>query len=128
MLIRTWTRSKYSHAGILLDGMMYEATAKHGVQKRTISTEELSRYWVVVPIQDEYVPKQGEEIKERLERHIGDRYDWWAIFFSRILPLDIQHRKQWYCFEYVAWALGMAKAYRWTGRTFEHFLSIARVQ
>ena len=128
-LIRLWTRSRYSHVAVGYvpantqtdETTLYEATAKHGVLKRTMHVlEMLSEGYKVYRIKD----IDEAKIIERLERHIGDKYDWWAIFFSRIIPLNIQHRKQWYCFEYVAWALGMKKAWRWTGRTFEKFLKI----
>lgn len=142
-LIRLWTRSEYSHVGIvyLFDMrlksdveqlteahetmlcFMFEATAKDGVIERETTIGDLADegYRLYKANVSRF---HREAVVGRLRRHVGDKYDWWAIFFSRIIPLNIQHRKQWYCFEYAAWALGMEKAWRWTGRTFEKFLKI----
>jgi hypothetical protein len=143
-LIRLWTRSRYSHVGIVyvpnmrlksdvqltevhetIPCFMYEATAKHGVIKRHITIGELAdEGYNLTQDSEVYAVYKEEEIIERLERHIGDDYDWLAIYLAKIIPINIQDRRKWFCFEYIAWALGMEKAWRWTGRTFEKFLKI----
>lgn len=126
-LIRLWTRSKYSHALIAHDDgghglQVYEATAKNGTIKRRATVSQLIREGVeLYPSSEVFgnVHRLPKYVINSLENEIGTGYDWTAIFYSRVFSIDRQDAKKWFCFELVAWAFGMQKAWRWTGRTFE---------
>lgn len=95
--IRAMTASRWSHVACEIDGWVYEARAKPGVQKIGVVPaieDALEIAMARIDTNDRYA-------KAFLERQIGKPYDWsavWTWFGSR----DWQEPDCWFCSELVA--------------------------
>lgn len=96
-LIRWYTKSKYSHCEIVIDGIAYTADAWAGeVVVRPVATFNPDN-WDVVDIA---APVDVGWLNQQL----GKKYDWLGIF--GFLLWNTEDPSRWYCSELCAAALG----------------------
>lgn len=100
-LIRFFTMGKWSHCGILVDDVVYEAVFE-GVQKSSISDFEYNATEMVVK---EYPVTSIKRVIDFLELQIGAEYDYHGAYGMHIQDYDFQHDDKWFCSELVAAAL-----------------------
>lgn len=101
-LIRTLTKSKWSHVALQLNNQVYEVTFERGVSRTTIF-EFRKRYpesdIVCVPILN------AVRIKKWLDSQLGKDYDYSGLvgFFDQ--KRDWENPDKWFCSELIAEAL-----------------------
>lgn len=100
-LIRLLTFSRWNHASIEIDGIVYEALLATGV--RTITATSYRDKWKRGKTVELEIPDK-EAAKSFLRAQVGKPYDWTAII---ALPFRQKWQKQnrWFCSELVASAL-----------------------
>lgn len=92
--IRVWTRSPYSHAELVIDGVCYSSSPRDGgVRAKVIDLN--SGRWDVFWIEGDRARALGW-----FEAHKGDRYDWAGIV-RFVLPFLPHRSRMWFCFEAV---------------------------
>lgn len=100
-LLRAFLWSEWSHCALMIDGEVYEATAKHGVIHRSLGaflegTDRHHRVTVTV------TAMQQLALRTLAESQLGRPYDWagaLGIAFRRNWEED----DAWFCSEFVAW-------------------------
>lgn len=99
--IRLFTWSKWSHAGVIVNNKVIEATAKHGVVETSLHDFKMryKRYKIID------VPHQGD-YQTRLYKQLGKKYDWGAIF-RFVLRGDWHKPDKWFCYELAAYGSGI---------------------
>lgn len=113
-VIRWWTKSKYSHAELIMpDNFTWISispllTSK--VQSR-INTDFNPEIWELVSI--EVSAEQVQVINDFFEETKGCKYDWIGMILSQFLPCKIKHRHRWYCSEWIAYALRISDVFNW---------------
>lgn len=113
-VIRWWTKSKYSHAELVMpDNFTWISispllTSK--VQSR-INTDFNPEIWELVSI--EVSAEQVQVINDFFEETKGCKYDWIGMILSQFLPCKIKHRHRWYCSEWIAYALRISDVFNW---------------
>ena len=114
-IIRWWTKSKYSHAELVLPNNVTWI----GISPFLTSTVE-SRFhldcdyhnWDFVDL--EITNKQHATILDFIEETKGCRYDWVGMLLSQFLPFSIKRRSKWYCSEWIVNALVLCGALNWS--------------
>lgn len=112
--IRWWTRSKYSHAELVLpDGETWVSISPFiysqvGARIKT-SYEEDEWDFIIFEISE----KQLISLKDFISETSGDGYDWPGMLMSQILPFIIKSRQKWYCSSWIAHALSHAGIIKW---------------
>lgn len=106
LLIRLWTRSKYSHCELVMpDGRWLSASAMDdGVREKRIELK--LEHWDLFPVPWASIP----QIEAVFARHKDKGYDWPGIFLSQLLPLGIDNPSRMFCSEFCAAALGLDHA------------------
>ena len=101
-LIRWYTRSKYSHVEMVIDGMWYSASLYESrVRRKVIASDD--NKWDFVDVECEYEQKYA--MKAFLDRQLGKSYDYMGVVLSQVLPLEVEDPKKWFCSELCARAL-----------------------
>lgn len=118
-LIRTFTWSKWSHGGIVINDKVYEATAKNGVVETPL--DEYKKRYTVNKFVD--IPHQGD-YQQRAISQLGKDYDWGAIF-KFVLRGDWSELSKWFCFEYIAYCSGILNPKYLDRVTATHLLMIS---
>ena len=104
LLIRLFTWSRWSHAGILDGDKVIEAVASGGVRETSFAefTERYKRGAVVfIPCPD------SARVIAAARSQIGKPYDWSAIF-GFVFRRDWGKPNKWVCSELVAWSFERA--------------------
>lgn len=97
-----FTKSKYSHCELVVDGRCYSSSARDGgVRSKVIDLD--SGNWDVFDLNAD-----PDDIKNWFASHAGEKYDWAGIF-RFILPFLPANPKQWFCSEAVGAAVCMVK-------------------
>ena len=96
ILIKFFTKSKFSHVAIEVDNNIYEAWYKTGVRK----FKTPGSYSEVIEVEG----LKENDIKAFLEAQVGKPYDFKAIF-SFMFRHNWEDLKAWFCSELVAMAL-----------------------
>ena len=119
--IRWWTKSKYSHAELIMpDGETWWSispflgSAVASRQRTTLNNPERWDYLTFnlswrQPVR-EY---QLAQLNKFIENTRGHRYDWIGMLLSQCTPFLIKHRNKWYCSEWIAHALVKARIVMW---------------
>jgi uncharacterized protein YycO len=96
--IQVWTRSKYFHTEVWIDGYRITADTRLGVIIRTTTNwDHVKKYADIKEIEI-----QEDKIKEALDfaySQEGKEYDWKGICFSQFIPADIHDKEKWFCNE-----------------------------
>ena len=109
-LIRLWTRSKYSHCEIVMQGGQWlSASAMDGGVRLKMIKLNLE-HWDLIPL-----PWASPKlIWDLYECHDGKGYDWAGIFFSQLLASGLHSRSRMFCSEFCAAALGFDNPQRYS--------------
>ena len=109
-LIRTWTRSPYSHCELVLpDGRFVSSSPRDGgVRAKVIEPDPA--VWDFLPLP--WI--QPAHVEQLLEQEAGAGYDWLGILGSQILPAGIQSRSRWFCSEFCARVLELEQPQRYS--------------
>ncbi len=102
-LIRWYTKSKFSHCEIVIDGMASSADAWTN-RVRAIPASGFN------PANWEKIQVASDAIKATtfVSSQLGKKYDWLGIL-GFFLPVKLQNSNRWYCSEFCAAALGIWK-------------------
>jgi hypothetical protein len=108
--IRVWTRSPWSHAELVIDGVCWSSSARDGgVRPKVIDLA--SGRWDVVEL---YLPAdQAAYALAWFQLHDGDKYDYLNIG-RFVLPILGHDRDRWVCFEAIGAALQLAAPHKLT--------------
>jgi uncharacterized protein YycO len=105
LVIKWFTRSKWSHVDIVLDSdlnnpdaVLIGALAKTGVTKYKLK-ERLAHAKRAKAVKINVTPTMAEPALEWLEAQVGKDYDWGAIFFAIGLNRNWQSEENWFCSE-----------------------------
>lgn len=104
-LVRLWTRSKYSHAELIIDGLWYSSSPREGKVRAKIMQPKKGN-WDYIHF---YCTKeQRDKAKELFYENLNLKYDWLGIFCSQFIPLGVDSDDRWFCSEICADALHYA--------------------
>lgn len=105
-LVRTWTRSNFSHVELIVDDVWYTAHENHDGTFYYHSTERDHSKWDFIDID------VSVDLSKFFKEHKSG-YDWWGIFFTHVIPLRGQHPEKWFCSELVAYLLGYEEPHKY---------------
>jgi hypothetical protein len=113
-IVRWWTKSKYSHAELVLpDGATWIGISpllKSKVESREkLIVDNLEWDFIKVKITEE----QYQTIIDFFDQTRGCGYDWIGMLLSQFLPFRIKYHNRWYCSEWIAYALRIACVIDW---------------
>lgn len=106
--IRWRTRSIYSHVELVIGPDWYTSSPRDGGVRRKEIIPKDGR-WDFVPVEVEI-----ERVIRLYARTQGQGYDWLGIAGHAIGIPRIHSAGRWTCSEWVAEALGLGRAWRWT--------------
>jgi hypothetical protein len=95
-LTKTRLVTQYPHAGIVIDGTLYEATLKHGVH----STKFDATGWDLFTIDKDV----KDDMLARFAQVEGRPYDWFSLL-AFVLPFRVSVSKWFYCYELCSFML-----------------------
>jgi hypothetical protein len=109
MGIKIWTRSKYYHTEVIIDGKRITSHTEKGVTiKDSTNMEYFSQFADFKEIEiDEN--KIDEALKFAYSQE-NKPYDWKGIFFSQFIPADKHDKEKWFCNEISGEVLKIAGA------------------
>ena len=101
-VVQWWTKSKYFHVELILDGKWISAHLSDGVQVNDVRELNIED-WVYVDIGPVVVTTdQYEKVWKYIGEQVGTGYDWKGIFLSQGVKIGWQNEEQWFCSEIVA--------------------------
>jgi len=106
--IRIWTSSDYSHVELVIADMWY-STSPRDLKVRAKEIKPKKGHWDFIEID-----LDQEHFRQLFKETVGAKYDWWGIFLSQLFPLNIHSRKKWFCSEWCAEALQLAKSNKYS--------------
>ena len=112
-IVRWWTKSPYSHAELIMptgEWISISPILAKQVESRT-SPEAPMRQWDFIEI--EVNEKKIESLERFYELTKGQKYDWFGMIASQLLPFHIKGRSRWYCSEWIAYALRISGILKW---------------
>ena len=120
-IIRWWTKSKYSHAELILpDDLTWISISPFltsRVARRSVGSVKNLNGWdyLTFPLSwrqpvEEYQLRQLNSFIEKTE---GAKYDWVGMILSQTCPYLIKHKERWYCSEWIAHALVNCRILMW---------------
>ena len=80
------------------------------VESRTGPDAPMSQ-WDFIEI--EVNEKKIESLERFYELTKGQKYDWFGMIASQLLPFHIKGRSRWYCSEWIAYALRISGILKW---------------
>lgn len=103
--IQIWTRSKYFHTELYIQGVRITSDTRYGVIfKRTgIKWDYVKKYADVKTII--LSEDNAKKVLEFAKTQENKKYDWRGIWFSQFLPLNKQDKNKWFCNEIVGESL-----------------------
>ena len=113
-LICWWTKSRYSHAELVLSDDKTWLGISPFLKSKVDSREKLivdNLEWDFVYL--DVTSEQHDIILEFFEETKGFGYDWVGMMLSQFSPCRIKHKKRWYCSEWIAYALRIACVLDW---------------
>ena len=120
--IRWWTKSKYSHAELILPeergwvGISPFLTSRVGIREKNLNEEELKN-WDYLTLKFSWREPvknyQLHQLDKFIEKTMNARYDWFGVIISNFTPFLVKKRDRWYCSEWIAHALVNARIVMW---------------
>lgn len=95
-LIRFFSRGKFSHTSINLNGVIYEAHIGTGV--RTIQEKDWDGKYILSSTTFKIDVHTHRELKYWLDRQVGKKYDLWGVL-SFIWRFAQPQKGKWFCSE-----------------------------
>lgn len=81
--------TKYPHAGVMIDGLVYEINFKNGAQILNFVKEE----WDLFPVN-----VNSDTVKDRFNNVCDAQYDWFSLI-GFVLPWRVSKENWLYCYE-----------------------------
>lgn len=124
-LIRWWTRGPFSHVEVVLDinhatmsALCLSASPREGTVREKVITLSPEKWDLLI------VPWGSVDYaRSQTGNAMGQRYDWFGIIFSQILPTARHHRGKWFCSELCAKALGLCEPHRYSPTSLHNVVS-----
>jgi hypothetical protein len=95
-LTRARLVTQYPHAGIMIDGVLYEATFKHGV--RSVKFDQTGWHLFTIDKVDK------NDLLTRFKQVEGRPYDWFSLL-GFVVPFRVTVAKWFYCYELCSFML-----------------------
>lgn len=112
-LVRLVTGSKYSHCELVINGTACSSSIRDGgVRMKGIYLDPAK--WDVVDVDGDVTAAWSW-----FATHVGQRYDWAGVF-RFVIPFLPHRRRQWFCSEACAAALGLPDPADWTPGMLAH--------
>jgi hypothetical protein len=106
-LVRMVTGSPYSHCELVINGTACSSSIRDGgVRMKGIYLDPAK--WDVVEVDGDVTVAWSW-----FATHVGERYDWAGVF-RFVIPFLPHRRRQWFCSEACAAALGLPDPADWT--------------
>lgn len=120
-LVRRWTKSKYSHAELILpDGRTWISISpflSSRVAARIKYSIEDAKDWDYLSFElsdrDPVRKYQLDQLYKFIEMTQGCKYDWVGMIMSQICPFLVKRRNKWYCSEWIAHAMVNSRIVMW---------------
>ena len=120
-IIRWWTKSKYSHAELIMpDGKTWISISPFLTSrvapriKHKVENPEAWDYLTFKLSERPPVRKyQLDQLYKFIELTQGAKYDWIGMIMSHFCPYLIKRRDRWYCSEWIAHALVNSRIIMW---------------
>ena len=113
-IVRCWTKSKYSHAELILnDNKTWISISPKLCSEIESTTPLLVDYgqWDIITLN--VTAEQHQVILDFFGETAGCGYDWIGMLCSQFLPFRIKTKNRWYCSEWIAYALRIACIIDW---------------
>ncbi|MBS0474700.1 MAG: hypothetical protein JSR28_06075 [Proteobacteria bacterium] len=116
-LVCWWTRSPYSHCELVVGDECYSSSIRDGgVRRKRIDIS--GEHWTVVPL----LHVNPLAVSQLYASTKGAGYGWLDLLAQQVLRTPFEDRNRWFCSEWVASALGLARPETWTpGMLAEHY-------
>ena len=88
--------TRYPHSGIVIDGVLYEATFKHGVRATVFDSSGWDLF--IIAKTDKF------SLINRFKQVEGRPYDWFSLL-AFVLPFRARMAKWFYCYELCSFML-----------------------
>jgi hypothetical protein len=98
LLIKLVTRGKYTHCGVVINNIFYQASLFSGVTKSQYKPKNCHE--IIMPL----IKSKQAKIKNFLEKELNSGYDWLGIL-KFVFPFLKPSKNRWFCSELVAEAL-----------------------
>ena len=113
-IVSWWTKSKYSHAELILD----DRETWISISPKFLSKIESAKKFFASPAEWDFTTlevdqEQYQTILDFFEETKGSGYDWIGMLLSQFLPFRIKTENRWYCSEWIAYALRIACVVDW---------------
>ena len=112
-IVRWWTKSPYSHAELIMptgEWISISPFLAKQVESRTGPEAPMSQWdFIEIEVND----KKIESLERFYELTKGQKYDWFGMIASQLLPVHIKGRSRWYCSEWIAYALRISGILKW---------------
>lgn len=120
-IIKWWTKSKYSHAELIMpDNITWISISpflSSRVTSRTRNVIENECDWDYLTFKLNWREPVRKYQLAQLDKFISDtagcKYDWIGMIASQFLPFLIKRRSKWYCSEWIAHALVNSRIVMW---------------
>jgi len=112
-IVRWWTKSPYSHAELIMptgEWISISPFLAKQVESRTGPNSPMCE-WDFVEI--EVNEKKIESLERFYELTKGQKYDWFGMIASQLLPFHVKARGRWYCSEWITYALRISGILKW---------------
>ena len=119
--IRWWTKSKYSHAELILpDEVSWVSISpflSSKVETRIKEVIENNDDWdyltFALNFREPVRKYQLAQLQRFIDETTGSEYDWVGLILSHLTPYLIKRRGKWYCSEWIAHALVNSRIVMW---------------
>ena len=110
--IRAWTRSKYSHCELVIDGMSYSSSMMDGgVRKKEIEMKPDNWDLIEIPW------ASAQEVLDYFEQTDPHKYSYIGLITSQLFNLNIPGHKTKFCSEWCAAAVKIPDASKYNPAT-----------
>ena len=100
-LIRKWTKSRFSHVELIINGISYSSSSRDGgVRKKIINYE--AENWRIFDLKNVFDINIALKF---LNENLGQKYDLEGIVLSQVFNLDKHSKNKYFCSELIIEAL-----------------------
>ena len=101
-IIRWWTKSKYSHCEIVIDGYCYSSSLMDGGTRKKMITLDSSK-WDLIDLSE----FSQSRVLEYFAKTEGNKYGWLDLLVNQLFNKSDNRSKSEFCSEWVSAALGI---------------------
>jgi len=102
--IKSWTKSPYFHCEIIINDDWISSSPEAGSVYRNKLKELKSNYdYITIEVDG----RKNKKVQKFIDSQLGKKYDYFGIFFSQIIDVELDNKNKWFCSEIVAYILKM---------------------